>query len=150
MQKSKFSTIPVGARVSFTNFEKMSEFNVCFCCLKFQLPNQTEIKTMKPVPQITENIRLINSQSPTLVPTTNIHTMSPATSFSSRTISLSGITEIKSPTTMAEMERQILELKKITDDLRKQFELSQKQNEEFRLRLEKLEQDREFQDEEIL
>lgn len=104
---------------------------------------------MKPVPQITENIRLINSHSPTLVPTTNIHSNSPATSFSSRTISLSGITEIKSPTTMAEMERQILELKKITDDLRKQFELSQKQNEEFRLRLEKLEQDREFQDEEI-
>lgn len=124
----------------------MSEFNVFF--FKFQLPNQTEIKTMKPVPQITENIRLVNSQSPTLVSTSNTQSNSPATLFSNRTISLSGITEIKSPTTMAEMERQILELRKITDDLRKQFELSQKQNEEFRLRLEKLEQDREFQDEE--
>lgn len=128
------------------NSKKMSEFNVFF--LKFQLPNQTEIKTMKPVPQITENIRLVNSQSPTLVSTSNTQSNSPATLFSNRTISLSGITEIKSPTTMAEMERQILELRKITDDLRKQFELSQKQNEEFRLRLEKLEQDREFQDEE--
>lgn len=128
------------------NSKKMSEFNVSF--FKFQLPNQTEIKTMKPVPQITENIRLVNSQSPTLVSTSNTQSNSPATLFSSRTISLSGITEIKSPTTMAEMERQILELRKITDDLRKQFELSQKQNEEFRLRLEKLEQDREFQDEE--
>lgn len=105
---------------------------------------------MKPVPQITENIRILNSQSPTVVSTTSNQSNSPASLFSSRSISLSGITEIKSPTTMAEMERQILELRKITDDLRKQFELSQKQNEEYRLRLEKLEQDREFQDEEIL
>lgn len=101
---------------------------------------------MKPVPQIIENIRL---SSPTLVSISNPHTNSPAPIFTSRTISLSGITEIKSPTTMAEMERQILELRKITDDLRKQFELSQKQNEEYRLRLEKLEQDREFDEEEV-
>lgn len=109
---------------------------------------------MKPVSQINENIRILNSQSPTTLATTTTTTNTqlnhPATTFSSRTISLSGITEIKSPTTMAEMERQILELRKITDDLRKQFELSQKQNEEYRLRLEKLEQEREFQDEEIL
>lgn len=150
MQKSKFSTIPIAARVSLNQFffiyfiDKLFKnlMSLIFCL--FQLPTQTEIKTMKPVPQIIENIRLA---SPTLVPLSN--TQNPPL-FTNRTISLSGITEIKSPATMAEMERQILELRKITDELRKQFELSQKQNEEYRLRLEKLEQDREFEEEEIL
>ncbi|XP_050072750.1 uncharacterized protein LOC126560845 [Anopheles maculipalpis] len=39
------------------------------------------------------------------------------------------------------LERQQLELKKLIEDLRKQFELSQKQNEEYRARVEKLEKE---------
>uniref|UniRef100_A0A182LYM8 Uncharacterized protein n=1 Tax=Anopheles culicifacies TaxID=139723 RepID=A0A182LYM8_9DIPT len=39
------------------------------------------------------------------------------------------------------LERQLLELKKLIEDLRKQFELSQKQNEEYRARVEKLEKE---------
>uniref|UniRef100_A0A182T231 Uncharacterized protein n=1 Tax=Anopheles maculatus TaxID=74869 RepID=A0A182T231_9DIPT len=39
------------------------------------------------------------------------------------------------------LERQLLELKKLIEDLRKQFELSQKQNEEYRSRVEKLEKE---------
>ncbi|KFB48604.1 AGAP006384-PA-like protein [Anopheles sinensis] len=39
------------------------------------------------------------------------------------------------------LERQILEQKKLTEDLRKQFELSQKQNEEYRARVDKLEKE---------
>uniref|UniRef100_A0A182WCA3 Uncharacterized protein n=1 Tax=Anopheles minimus TaxID=112268 RepID=A0A182WCA3_9DIPT len=39
------------------------------------------------------------------------------------------------------LERQMLELKKLIEDLRKQFELSQKQNEEYRARVEKLEKE---------
>ncbi|XP_053674388.1 serine/threonine-protein phosphatase 6 regulatory ankyrin repeat subunit C [Anopheles nili] len=43
---------------------------------------------------------------------------------------------------MVEMlERQLLEVKKQTEDLRKQFELSQKQNEEYRTRVQKLEKE---------
>ncbi|XP_035906188.1 inversin-A-like [Anopheles stephensi] len=38
-------------------------------------------------------------------------------------------------------DRQLLELKKLIDDLRKQFELSQKQNEEYRARVDKLEKE---------
>lgn len=43
--------------------------------------------------------------------------------------------------TLGELERHFLELKKQTDDLRKQFELSQKQNEEYRARVDKLEKE---------
>ncbi|XP_058829777.1 uncharacterized protein LOC131689046 [Topomyia yanbarensis] len=43
--------------------------------------------------------------------------------------------------TLGELERHFLELKKQTDDLRKQFELSQNQNEEYRARVEKLEKE---------
>uniref|UniRef100_A0A182R5K2 Uncharacterized protein n=1 Tax=Anopheles funestus TaxID=62324 RepID=A0A182R5K2_ANOFN len=39
------------------------------------------------------------------------------------------------------LERQLLELKKLIEDLRKQFDLSQKQNEEYRARVEKLEKE---------
>uniref|UniRef100_A0A8W7PYE5 GA-binding protein subunit beta-1 n=1 Tax=Anopheles coluzzii TaxID=1518534 RepID=A0A8W7PYE5_ANOCL len=39
------------------------------------------------------------------------------------------------------LERQLLELKKLTEDLRKQFDLSQKQNEEYRTRVDKLEKE---------
>ncbi|XP_052873704.1 ankyrin repeat and KH domain-containing protein mask [Anopheles cruzii] len=39
------------------------------------------------------------------------------------------------------LERQMVELKKLIEDLRKQFELSQKQNEEYRARVEKLEKE---------
>ncbi|XP_052899587.1 inversin-B [Anopheles moucheti] len=39
------------------------------------------------------------------------------------------------------LERQQVELKKLIEDLRKQFELSQKQNEEYRARVEKLEKE---------
>uniref|UniRef100_A0A182JKA0 Uncharacterized protein n=1 Tax=Anopheles atroparvus TaxID=41427 RepID=A0A182JKA0_ANOAO len=39
------------------------------------------------------------------------------------------------------LERQILELKKLTEDLRRQFEQSQKQNEEYRTRVDKLERE---------
>lgn len=42
---------------------------------------------------------------------------------------------------LGELERHFLELKKQTDDLRKQFELSQKQNEEYRARVDKLEKE---------
>ncbi|XP_058457918.1 uncharacterized protein LOC131434790 [Malaya genurostris] len=42
---------------------------------------------------------------------------------------------------LSELERHFLELKKQTDDLRKQFELSQNQNEEYRARVEKLEKE---------
>lgn len=43
--------------------------------------------------------------------------------------------------TLGDLERHFLELKKQTDDLRKQFELSQKQNEEYRARVDKLEKE---------
>uniref|UniRef100_A0A182PET0 Uncharacterized protein n=1 Tax=Anopheles epiroticus TaxID=199890 RepID=A0A182PET0_9DIPT len=39
------------------------------------------------------------------------------------------------------LERQMVELKKLTEDLRKQFDLSQKQNEEYRARVDKLEKE---------
>lgn len=40
--------------------------------------------------------------------------------------------------------RQLVDLKKLTDDLRKQMDIHQKQNEEYRLRIEKLEKEREL------
>lgn len=43
--------------------------------------------------------------------------------------------------TLGELERHFLEQKKQVDDLRKQFELSQKQNEEYRARVDKLEKE---------
>lgn len=41
--------------------------------------------------------------------------------------------------------RQLVDLKKHTDDLRKQMEIYQKQNEDYRLRLEKLEKERDLE-----
>lgn len=50
------------------------------------------------------------------------------------------------PMGLSEIERQLLELKKQTDELRKQLELSQKQNEEYKVRLERLEQEKDRED----
>lgn len=44
--------------------------------------------------------------------------------------------------TLADIMRQLVELKNHTDDLRKQMEIQQKQNEDYRLRLERLEKER--------
>lgn len=43
---------------------------------------------------------------------------------------------------LVDMMRQLVDLKKHTDDLRKQMDILQKQNEDYRLRLEKLEKER--------
>lgn len=52
------------------------------------------------------------------------------------------------PMMLSEIERQLLELKKQTDELRKQLELSQKQNDEYKIRLEKLEQEKQIEKDE--
>lgn len=44
--------------------------------------------------------------------------------------------------TLADIMRQLVELKNHTDDLRKQIEIQQKQNEDYRIRLERLEKER--------
>ncbi|GAB0096918.1 GA-binding protein subunit beta-1 [Sergentomyia squamirostris] len=46
---------------------------------------------------------------------------------------------------LSEIEKQLLELKKQTEELRRQLEISQKQNEEYKVRLEKLEQEKELE-----
>ncbi|XP_058062794.1 ankyrin repeat and KH domain-containing protein mask-like [Anopheles bellator] len=61
----------------------------------------------------------------------NNHVPAAATTVTSNTTGL--IVEV--------LERQMVELKKLIEDLRKQFELSQKQNEEYRTRVEKLEKE---------
>lgn len=45
-------------------------------------------------------------------------------------------------TSLNDIMRQLFDLKKQTDDLRKQMDLYQKQNEEYRIRLEKLEKEK--------
>lgn len=55
---------------------------------------------------------------------------------------------VHQPMVLSEIERQLLELKKQTDELRKQLELSQKQNDEYKVRLEKLEQEKHTEKEE--
>uniref|UniRef100_A0A1B0CL24 Uncharacterized protein n=1 Tax=Lutzomyia longipalpis TaxID=7200 RepID=A0A1B0CL24_LUTLO len=51
------------------------------------------------------------------------------------------------PTAMglSEIEKQLLDLKKQTEELRRQLEISQRQNEEYKVRLEKLEQEKELE-----
>lgn len=48
----------------------------------------------------------------------------------------------RTPMSQPDMERLLLELRKQTDELRRRFELSQKQCEEYRVRLERLERER--------
>uniref|UniRef100_A0A182K8Q0 Uncharacterized protein n=1 Tax=Anopheles christyi TaxID=43041 RepID=A0A182K8Q0_9DIPT len=75
----------------------------------------------------------------------NHHHHSTTTSSSSSTNSISSAAKGGSGTAtnlvVEVLERQMLELKKLTEDLRKQFDLSQKQNEEYRARVEKLEKE---------
>lgn len=56
-------------------------------------------------------------------------------------VSSNGSSSTGSSMTLGELERHFLEQKKQMDDLRKQFELSQKQNEEYRARVDKLEKE---------
>ncbi|XP_059620222.1 GA-binding protein subunit beta-1 [Phlebotomus argentipes] len=46
---------------------------------------------------------------------------------------------------LSEIEKQLLDLKKQTEELRRQLEISQRQNEEYKVRLEKLEQEKEVE-----
>lgn len=85
-------------------------------------------------------------QSTGIVPISSVsqqqRVVSNNSNLSSNNTTLSG-TSGSSGTSMSlgELERHFLELKKQTDDLRKQFELSQKQNEEYRARVDKLEKE---------
>lgn len=49
---------------------------------------------------------------------------------------------VRTPMSQPDMERLLLDLRKQTDELRRRFELSQKQCEEYRVRLERLERER--------
>lgn len=93
--------------------------------------------------QTHDSIREIQTNSPSLTITRE---EVPLTKFTSTTnISLNSPTENTNhiPTmTILDMEKQILDLKKITEDLLKQYEISQKQNEELRMRIDRLERDR--------
>ncbi|XP_055607067.1 uncharacterized protein LOC129754856 [Uranotaenia lowii] len=64
-----------------------------------------------------------------------------SSNYSSNAIASATSTSGGTGLSLSELERHFLELRKQTDDLRKQFELSQKQNEEYRARVDKLEKE---------
>ncbi|XP_041771205.1 GA-binding protein subunit beta-2 [Anopheles merus] len=80
-----------------------------------------------------------NHHHHTATNTTTTTTTSSSSSLSSAVKSGSGTAATNLVVEL--LERQLLELKKLTEDLRKQFDLSQKQNEEYRTRVDKLEKE---------